>query len=279
MPWQITRPTRARRSVCVRLQDDGQRNAAMGQVLTGGQPDNEARYMKAQRAIAGDVNVVFGVVLGNQRVTAVTDRICALTDVGPARALNGRGQNTSLDFCQDHTGDIPSHALSLRGLRFPLNTEQRIHQRPTLAHFAVSHLSLHGDRFLTLPRRRLDIGDREIRRSRDAGSAQRALLEQQPRQNNCFLWWRRLRHRRRNRNRIVAISSLGQTPRANSGEDSDEAAVHGVAVVAFREFAKRYFHGKRWLEPRDPTRESEIVEWRCAPLASSLEKLFSGPQA
>jgi len=195
------------------------------------------------------------------------------------RRLTGGGRTPALIFARITPATSPSHVLSPRGLRFPLNTEQRIHQRPTLAHFAVSHLSLHGDRFLTLPRRRLDIGDREIRRSRDAGSAQRALLEQQPRENNCFLWWRRLRHRRRNRNRIVAISSLGQTPRANSGEDSDEAAVHGVAVVAFHEFAKRYFHGKRWLEPRDAARESKIVERRRAPLASPPEQRFGGSQS
>jgi hypothetical protein len=117
-------------------------------------------------------------------------------------------------------------------LRWP-NTEQRIHERPTLARFAVNDLSRHPDRFLTPSRRPLDIGDRESRLRRDAAGAQRALLEQQLRQNNCLLWRRRLRHSQ-NRNRLVAISALGQSLRANSGDVSDEAAVHGVAEPAFQ---------------------------------------------
>jgi len=62
--------------------------------------------------------------------------------------------------------------------------------------------------------------------------------------------------------RVIAISSLGQTAEGKLRRRLRRGRGTRGAVVAFHQFAKRYFHGKRWLEPRDAARESKIVERR-----------------
>jgi hypothetical protein len=103
------------------------------------------------------------------------------------------------------------------GLRWP-NIEQRIHERPHLARFAVTHLAIRRECPLDSFYRRLDITDCESALSRDAQSAQGALFEQQLRQNGCFVWWRRLRHSHQKRNRLIGVLSLRKNLEAKSGK-------------------------------------------------------------
>ena len=60
---------------------------------------------------------------------------------------------------------------------------------------------------------------------------------------------------------------------------SGQTAIDGIAEPALHQLAVGELDVQRRLEPRDATRQPEIMEWRRAALAPACEEPLGGPHA